>query len=457
MRRVLILLLVLCLMGTAGAENHPTLTIGSKGAQVRQLQQRLSDLGVLDGAVDGAYGKQTAASVRTAQQWLIKQGHELAADGAAGPVTLQLLYDDEVMAELLAFRSGDRGARVIQLQNRLYDLNFLAEPPDGSFGPNTEKALRALQQVLVAHGAAGVAENGICDLPTQRALQGDLSPMGIVAPEFFDETQPLALTGEYLIARSALLVDAHTSQVLFEKQADQRMYPASTTKVMTLLVAVEQGGDLDRMVKVPRSAGDVPNDSSLVPVIPGEEMPLRALLHGLMIRSGNDAANAIAEILAGSVEGFVKKMNDKAQQLGMADTHYMNPHGYHDKEHYTTARDMATLCRAALQNPVVNEIAAATTYTLPATDMRPELIITSTAELLLPDTPHYYEGAYGIKSGFTRAAGFCYTGAAQKDGRTLIAIALNCRTRDQCWADMKHLFNFGFASTKAAGKMASGF
>jgi len=115
MRRVLILLLVLCLMGTAGAENHPTLTIGSKGAQVRQLQQRLSDLGVLDGAVDGAYGKQTAASVRTAQQWLIKQGHELAADGAAGPVTLQLLYDDEVMAELLAFRSGDRGARVIPI------------------------------------------------------------------------------------------------------------------------------------------------------------------------------------------------------------------------------------------------------------------------------------------------------------------------------------------------------
>ena len=442
-------------MGTAGAENHPTLTVGIKGAQVRTLQQRLSDLGVLECDVDGAYGKQTAASVRTAQQWLIKQGHELAADGAAGPVTLQLLYDDEVMAELLAFRSGDRGARVIQLQNRLYDLNFLAEPPDGRFGPNTEKALRALQQVLVAHGAAGVAENGICDLPTQRALQGDLSSMGIVAPEFFDETQPLALTGEYLIARSALLVDAHTGQVLFEKQADQRMYPASTTKVMTLLVAVEQGGDLDRMVKVPRSAGDVPNDSSLVPVIPGE-MPLRAAAVWADDPSAMTRQRHCRDC-TGSVEGFVKKMNDKAQQLGMADTHYMNPHGYHDKEHYTTARDMATLCRAALQNPVVNEIAAATTYTLPATDMRPELIITSTTELLLPDTPHYYEGAYGIKSGFTRAAGFCYTGAAQKDGRTLIAIALNCRTRDQCWADMKHLFNFGFASTKAAGKMASGF
>ena len=445
MRRMLVILLALVLLlGVAQAETLPTLTVGAKGAQVRQLQQRLNDLGFLESVVDGAYGKQTAAAVRRAQQWLKEQGHTLDADGVAGPATLTLLYDDKVISPRLDLTTGARGARVTKLQNRLYDLNFLEGQADGRFGPQTEQALRALQKLMAQHQLPGVTETGIYDEPTRLALDGDLSALGIEAPEFFDDAAPEKLAAQYVNARSAIVMDVKTGEALFEKEPDQRMYPASTTKVMTLLLAVEMGGDLDRMVTVPRAAGDVPNDSSLVPVVPGEEMPLRALLYGLMIRSGNDAANAVADLLSGSVDAFVARMNEKAKELGMDGTHFVNPHGYHDDAHYTTARDMAVLCRYALANNAVREIATAVTYTMPATAMRPALPITTTAEILQPTTKHYYPGAWGIKSGFTNNAGFCYTGAAQKDGRTLVAVALKCRNRGQCWDDMKRLFNFGF-------------
>lgn len=461
MRRVLVILLALCLItGIARAETLSTLSIGAKGAQVRQLQQRLNELGFLEGKADGSYGQQTAAGVRRAQQWLQGQGHTLIEDGVAGPATLALLYDDKAVSQRLDLAIGGRGARVTTLQNRLYDLNLLDEQADGRFGAKTEQALRALQRLMAQHRLPGVTETGVLDGPTRDALDGDLSGLGIEAPEFFDDAAPEKLTPPYINARSAIVLDAQSGQTLFEKDPDARMYPASTTKVMTLLLAVEIGGDLDRLVTIPRAAGDVPGDSSLVPVIPGEEMPLRALLYGLMIRSGNDAANAVANLLSGSEEAFVAEMNEKARQLGMDGTHFVNAHGYHDAAHYTTARDMALLCRYALFNDVVREIATAVTYTMPATAMRPELVINGTAEILKPAAKHYYQGAWGIKSGFTNNAGFCYTGAAQKDGRTLIAVALKCRSRDQCWDDMKRLFNHGFAANgeqPAVGKAARFF
>jgi D-alanyl-D-alanine carboxypeptidase len=213
---------------------------------------------------------------------------------------------------------------------------------------------------------------------------------------------------------------------------------------MTLLIALEKG-DLDRSVTVPQAASEVPKDSSLVPVYPGEKMTLRDLLYGLMIRSGNDAANAIAVHVSGSVDKFVAEMNRKAQQLGLKDTHFTNPHGYHHKEHYTTARDLATLTRYAMANNAFMSIAASLTHTLPPTSKREALVINSNTELVQLGDPHYYPGAYGIKSGYHRAAGFCYVGAAQKEQKQLLAVVLDCRTRSMAWDDMKRLFNYGFA------------
>ena len=222
------------------------------------------------------------------------------------------------------------------------------------------------------------------------------------------------------------------------------MYPASTTKIMTLLLAVERGG-LDERVTVPASAAAVPKDSSLMPVYPGETMPMRDLLHGLMLRSGNDAANAVAEITAGSVEKFVLRMNLKARQMGLTDTQFANPHGYHDPEHYTTARDMATLTMYAMQNPMVAEIAGTLEYRLSPTVKRGELVLNSGSELLNPLATAYYPGAYGIKSGYTSAAGFCYVGAARRGSAVLYAVILNSRTRNRGWDDMARLFSYGFA------------
>ncbi len=445
MKRLLCLVMVLLLLPlSAPAQSAVVLRVGSTGSEVVTLQKRLIELGFLAGMADGKYGNGTATAVSRAQSALRERGHTLSVDGVAGPQTLALLYDNTAMRDFLDLKMGSRGQRVTELQNRLYDLKFLNEPADGQFGGKTEEALIAFQRVLASGGAADIQVNGIADEATRAMLKQNLAGFGIQAPEFFDEENPGSLQQQFLYARTAVLLNGNTGEVLFAKGADGRMYPASTTKIMTLLLAVEKG-NLDRMVTVPASAAQVPKDSSLVPVYPGEQMTLRDLLYGLMIRSGNDAANAVAEIVSGSVQQFVEEMNRKAQALGMMDTHFVNPHGYHDVDHYTTARDLAILSRYAMANNAVVRIAAATQYTLPATKLRGELPLTSTTELLQPLSPQFYQGAYGIKSGFTRAAGFCYAGAAAKGDITLIAVVLFCRTRGQAWADMKHLFNYGFS------------
>ncbi|NLA53900.1 MAG: D-alanyl-D-alanine carboxypeptidase, partial [Clostridiales bacterium] len=250
-------------------------------------------------------------------------------------------------------------------------------------------------------------------------------------------------TPDDLYAKSAILIDMQTGRVLLSKDTDAKRYPASTTKIMTLLLALENM-NLNQTVTIPGAASAVPKDSSLVPVYPGEVMPLRDLLCGLMLRSGNDAANAVAVLTSGSLESFVTLMNKKAAELGMTGTVFTNPHGYHDKEHYTTAGDLAKLSLYALQNPAFRDIITATSYTMQATSRRPELLIKVNTDLFNPLSRFYYAPAFGIKSGFTRAAGFCYVGSAAKDGRLLLAIVLGGRTRYQAWTDITRLFQAGF-------------
>ena len=174
-------------------------------------------------------------------------------------------------------------------------------------------------------------------------------------------------------------------------------------------------------------------------------MTLRDLLYGLMIRSGNDAANAVAQLYAGSVERFVEQMNELAARLGMTGSHFVNPHGYHDAVHYTTARDLAIAARKGLTDPVFCEIVTCMSYTLPSTESRDELVLQNIWEIFNPDSEYFIPGAAGIKSGYTSAAGFCYVGAAQRDGRTLIAVVLGESTRNRAWIDLRRLFAYGFA------------
>jgi D-alanyl-D-alanine carboxypeptidase (penicillin-binding protein 5/6) len=169
------------------------------------------------------------------------------------------------------------------------------------------------------------------------------------------------------------------------------------------------------------------------------------LLYGLMIRSGNDAANALAVIDAGSVEAFVERMNAKARELGMYESNFANPHGYHDENHYTTAYDLSLAARTGLTDPEFCRIVTCLEYTLPPTKKRDALPIHNTYEIFDPESPYYLPYAAGVKSGFTSAAGFCFVGAAQKDGRTLIAVILGAPSRNAAWTDLRRLYEYGFA------------
>ena len=175
------------------------------------------------------------------------------------------------------------------------------------------------------------------------------------SPRDFDTLAPEGdLLPEAVKAPSAILMDSRTGKALFEKAADERRYPASTTKIMTCLLALEKG-KLDDIVTVGKMPA-LEKGSTIIDLKQGETMKLEELLYGLMLESGNDAAQAIAIHLAGSLEDFADMMNQKAQELGMTSTHYMNPHGLNHEEHYTTARDMAKLAIAARKYPHVVQL-----------------------------------------------------------------------------------------------------
>ncbi len=252
-----------------------------------------------------------------------------------------------------------------------------------------------------------------------------------------------------LLSAACILIDAKTGEVLFEKKADERLAPASITKIMTLLIAIEKSNP-NEIVTIPKCVQDIALDSSRVPVFYGEEMPMRDLWYSLIYRSGNDAANAIAELVSGSIEAFVKEMNDKAKELGMTNTHFMNAHGYTQTGHYTTARDMAILTSHALENDLFREITFSERYTMQPTSLRGELEIAHNYSITNYESPYYYQYAYGIKTGYTAAAGQCYVGAAVKEDMELIVVLLRCGWEKMPkWTEAKTLYQYGFKKLNA--------
>ena len=257
-------------------------------------------------------------------------------------------------------------------------------------------------------------------------------------------SEAAALSPGEITAKSAILLDADSGEVLFEKEADVQRAPASTTKIMTLWLAAERGG-LTQTVTVPDSAGKAPVDSTRVPVYPGETMPFEDLLYGLMIKSGNDAANAIATLTAGSVDAFVAQMNQRAKQLGLKNTHFANPHGYPAQGHYSSARDLAKILRQALKNDTFRAILTARSHTMSATALRGKLTLNNAYAILDPDSPYYYPYALGGKTGYAASAGQCFVCVARKNGRTLISVVLNAGgAKAPKWTDTRALFEYGF-------------
>ena len=262
----------------------------------------------------------------------------------------------------------------------------------------------------------------------------------------YDINNPQNLTPEHLYAQSALLVDELTGEVLFSKNSRVRMYPASTTKIMTLLLALESDIPLDSQVTIPQEAADIPEGSSVIPVKPGDETSFRDLLCGFMLSSGNDGANAVAVLVDGSIEAFVAHMNARAAELGCEGTHYDNAHGYHDAEHYTTAQDLATIARTAMTNPAFRQIVAEPKWqmTVKRGGQTAQLDIVSRNSLLQSGEKYYYPDCTGIKTGHHNKAGWCFVGSAERDGMSVICVVLNCENENDKWYDAAKLFEYGF-------------
>lgn len=228
-------------------------------------------------------------------------------------------------------------------------------------------------------------------------------------------------------AQKAILMDATTGQVLFEKDADSRSLVASTTKIMTGLIICEQCNVLDRM-RIPKEAVGVEGSSMYLKE--GEVLSLQELLYGLMLSSGNDAAVALAIYCGGTVEGFAELMNDKARQLGMTGTHFVNPNGLDSPGHYSTARDLGILAAYAMKNPVFARTVSIKTVTIGNRSLR------NHNKLLWR-----VEGADGVKTGFTKAAGRILVSSALRDGRRLVAVTIN---DGNDWEDHTRLLEQGF-------------
>ena len=256
-----------------------------------------------------------------------------------------------------------------------------------------------------------------------------------------------ALDEDKLYGEALLLMDADTGEVLYSHNSKVRMYPASTTKIMTLMLALESGIDLNKTVTVPKAAGDIPSGSSTIPVRPGDKLTFRDLLYGFMLNSGNDGANAIAVLVDGSISKFVEHMNARAQKLGCEDTHFKNAHGYHNSEHYTTARDLATMTRAAMKNATFRKIVAAPDWkvTIRRGKKTGTRDIPSRVLMVRSEEKFYYEYCTGVKTGFHKRAGYCFVGTASKDGVNLLCVTLNCPEEDQKWYDAARLFEYGFS------------
>ncbi|NMO96932.1 D-alanyl-D-alanine carboxypeptidase family protein [Paenibacillus lemnae] len=234
-------------------------------------------------------------------------------------------------------------------------------------------------------------------------------------------------------AQAAALIDVTSGRLLYSKEGDKRMRIASLTKIMTAIVAIEHG-KLKDQVKVSKHAFAKEGSSLFLKL--GEEMMLEHLLYGLMLRSGNDAASAIAEHVGGSEEGFVMLMNKKAEELGLEHSHFMNPHGLDHDDHYSTANDMARLTAYALQNPVFREIVKTEKKTAPNPNESWDYKWSNKNKML-----RLYDGADGVKTGYTKKAFRCLVSSATRNGQQLAAVTLN---DGDDWNDHAHLLDYGF-------------
>ena len=260
--------------------------------------------------------------------------------------------------------------------------------------------------------------------------------------------------GPAIYAESGILVDLDTQEILYSKNIDKQLYPASITKVMTTLVAIESSSPEEPVTFSQHALDSIEWDSSNIGCRLNETLTMEQCWYAMMLNSANEVCCGVAEHISGSIEAFVEKMNQKAAELGCTNTHFSNPNGLPDETHYTTAHDMALIANAAYQNETFRQVFSTRQYEIPPTPQYTETrYLYNHHKMMQPDTEYYYEGCLGGKTGYTETALNTLVTIASRNGKNLLCVTMRTQGR-QVYTDTASLFDYGFSQTFPADEAA---
>lgn len=252
-----------------------------------------------------------------------------------------------------------------------------------------------------------------------------------------------------ILSDSVILINGKTGEIIYSKNGDQKMYPASTTKIMTAILVIENTSLTD-IVTVSKSAiSSIPSGYSTAYLAEGEQISVANLLKALLIHSANDAANVLAEYTSGSIEKFVYMMNEKATSLGCTNTHFVNANGIHNVEHFSTANDLSIIAKYCMENSTFRTLVSMQTCNISETNKSAKRTYTNTNDLILNTSEYFREDCIGIKTGYTSQAKNCLICASSKDDMELIAVILSAQTSNDRYSDANTLLDYGYTYIQA--------
>lgn len=331
---------------------------------------------------------------------------------------------------------------------------FMAQPvyADILITPLDTKAVS--QEKQAAQGVQAGTQTGQGTQGAEAGAQPGQETQGTGTSAFVYNTS--AVEEPTVSAEAAILYDATHDQILFEKNADEKLYPASITKLMTALLVMEKASMTDTVTFSKTAVTNLESGAVTLGLVEGDKVSVKDCMYGLMLKSANEVANGLAEHVGGTIAGFADMMNQKAAELGCTNTHFVNPNGLNSSEHYTTARDMAKIAKAYFENETLCEISSTLSYVFPATTKASARTITPGHKMLYPSDSRYYEGIIGGKTGYTSLAGNTLVTCVEKDGVRMIAVILKASSTH--YTDTKAMLDYGYelAAASARNQSAAG-
>lgn len=267
---------------------------------------------------------------------------------------------------------------------------------------------------------------------------------------YAENNQSSTVSEPALNSEAAILIDANTGMILYSKNADKKMYPASTTKILTSIIAIENCNLTDKVTVNNSAISTIPSGYSSAGLVSGEVLTVEELLTVFLVHSANEAGNVLAEYISGSINEFSNLMNEKAQEIGCTNSNFLNPSGIHNDNHYSTAYDLSLIARYCMKNSTFRNIVSMPKCIIGATNKSEKRTYSNTNDLINPSSKYYLEDCIGIKTGYTSEAKNCLISACSKNGIGLICVVLGAGTLDTGesgrYVDSKALFNYGYSN-----------